>query len=113
MNTNNENILVLITAKQQSKQFIAWGYDMAKACAGQLYVLHIADGTQTSDMEQIQTLAEYVCSLGGQFSFLWDCEPASAIQKFVEQNQITKILTEQTQAVSEKTMVSTKGSLIA
>ncbi len=121
MNTKNENILVLITAQQQSKQFIAWGYDMAKACAGQLYVLHIADSPQTSDMEQIQTLAEYVCSLGGQFSFLWDCEPVCAMQKFVEQNKITKILTEQvqavqpkqTQAVSEKSTILTKRSLIA
>lgn len=113
MNTKNEKILVLITAQQQSKQFIKFGYDLAKETSGALYVLHITNGEQESDMETIQTLAEYVCSLGGQFSFLWDTEPQNAVKKFVEQNQITKILMEQTETLSEKTTILSEESLIA
>ena len=121
MKTKIEKILVLITAQQQSKQFITLGYDMAKETSGELYVLHIANEEHKSDMEHIQTLAEYVCSLGGQFSFLWDCEPQHAVKKFVKQNHITKLLIEQTktaqtepkEVLSEKRTVLSEESLIA
>ncbi len=125
MKTKKEKILVLITAQEQSKHFITLGYDVAKETAGDLYILHIADTNDTENtnkMEQLQTLAEYVCSLGGQFSFLWDFDIKNAVKKFVEQNHITKILvepslveqTEQSEhAYATQTAILSDQSLIA
>ena len=85
MKTKKEKILVLITAQEQSKHFITLGYDVAKETEGDLYILHIADTNDTENtnkMEQMQILAEYVCSLGGQFCFLWDFDIKNAVKKF-------------------------------
>lgn len=120
MKTKKEKILVLITAQEQSKHFITLGYDVAKETEGDLYILHIADTNDTENtnkMEQMQILAEYVCSLGGQFCFLWDFDIKNAVKKFVQQNHITKILVEQTEqseyAYATQTAILSDQSLIA
>ncbi len=125
MKTKKEKILVLITAQEQSKHFITLGYDVAKETEGDLYILHIADTNDTENtnkMEQMQILAEYVCSLGGQFCFLWDFDIKNAVKKFVQQNHITKILvepplveqTEQSEyAYATQTAILSDQSLIA
>ena len=45
MKTKKENILVLVTAGKESKRFMELAKDAAKAGNGDLYILHVAQGT--------------------------------------------------------------------
>lgn len=93
---NIERVLVCITAQSNSKRLINKGAEVADLNNGELHILHVEKGNNIFDNEDaprlLQELFHYGSEKGGMVHAYCDDNIPESIARFVENENITKIV---------------------
>lgn len=91
-----EKVLVCITAQSNSKRLILKGAEVCGAHDGELHILHVQKGHNIFENQDtprlLQELFEYGGALGGMVHAYCDDDVPESIGKFIEKEEITRVV---------------------